>query len=49
MAEITERAREVAQAATAVLHDARFGTAPLGDSDLDALTGLLRGLREDEA
>jgi DNA-binding MarR family transcriptional regulator len=49
VAEITERGREVAEAATAVLHDARFGTAPLADSDLDALTGLLRGLREDEA
>jgi DNA-binding MarR family transcriptional regulator len=49
LAEITERGREVAEAATAVLNEARFGTAPLRDGDLDALTGLLRGVREEEA
>jgi DNA-binding MarR family transcriptional regulator len=35
--------------ATAVLHDARFATAPLGDEELSGLTELLRRLREDEA
>jgi DNA-binding MarR family transcriptional regulator len=49
LAEITERGREVAEGATAVLNEARFGTAPLRDGDLDALTGLLRGVREEEA
>jgi DNA-binding MarR family transcriptional regulator len=48
LAEITERGRDVARAATAVLNGERFGTGPLVDGDLDALTDLLRGLRDDE-
>lgn len=45
LAEITERGREVAEAATKVLNDERFATGGLGDEDLDAVTGILRGLR----
>jgi DNA-binding MarR family transcriptional regulator len=45
LAEITDRGREIAEAATAVLNDDRFATGPLGDADLDALTEMLRGLR----
>jgi DNA-binding MarR family transcriptional regulator len=48
LAEITDRGREVAEAATAVLNGERFGTGPLGDRELDRVTALLRGLREDE-
>jgi DNA-binding MarR family transcriptional regulator len=48
LAEITPRGREVAEAATAVLNGERFATTPLPDGDLDALTGLLRALRDDE-
>jgi DNA-binding MarR family transcriptional regulator len=47
LAEITDRGRDVAEAATAVLNGERFGTAPLADGDLDGLTGLLRVLRAD--
>ena len=47
LAEITDRGREVAEAATAVLNAERFATAPLGDEQLDAITGLLRALRDD--
>jgi DNA-binding MarR family transcriptional regulator len=45
LAEITERGREVAEAATKVLNDERFATGELRDEDLDAVTGILRGLR----
>jgi DNA-binding MarR family transcriptional regulator len=45
LAEITERGREVAEAATRVLNEERFATGALGDEDLDAITGLLRDLR----
>jgi DNA-binding MarR family transcriptional regulator len=48
-AEITRRGREVADAASAVLNAERFATAPLADTDLDALTDLLRPLRDDGA
>jgi DNA-binding MarR family transcriptional regulator len=47
LAEITDRGREVAEAATAVLNAERFATAPLGDEQLDSITGLLRALRDD--
>jgi DNA-binding MarR family transcriptional regulator len=47
LAEITDRGREIAEAATAVLNGDRFATGPLGDADLDALTEMLRGLREE--
>jgi DNA-binding MarR family transcriptional regulator len=49
LAEITGRGREVADAATAVLNAERFATAPLADTDLDALADLLRPLRDDGA
>jgi DNA-binding MarR family transcriptional regulator len=45
LAEITERGREVADAATAVLNRERFGTAPLGDEELERLFGVLREVR----
>jgi hypothetical protein len=32
-----------------VLNAERFATAPLEDADLDAITGLLRALRDDGA
>ncbi len=47
LAEITDRGREVAEAATAVLNAERFATGPLADGQLDALTELLRPLRDD--
>jgi DNA-binding MarR family transcriptional regulator len=47
LAEITDRGREVAEAATAVLNAELFATAPLSDKQLDALTELLRPLRDD--
>jgi len=47
LAEITDRGREVAEAATAVLNGERFATTPLRDEDLDGLTRLLRELRDD--
>lgn len=45
LAEITDRGREAAEAATADLNSELFGTAPLGGEQLDALTGLLAGFR----
>jgi DNA-binding MarR family transcriptional regulator len=47
LALITDRGRELADAATAVLNDARFGTTPLGEPQLEQLTDVLRGLRAD--
>ncbi|MEA2179794.1 MAG: hypothetical protein QOG77_3091, partial [Solirubrobacteraceae bacterium] len=35
------------EAATAVLNADRFATGPLADPDLDAVTELLRGLRDE--
>jgi DNA-binding MarR family transcriptional regulator len=48
LAAITPRGREVADAATGVLNGARFGTAPLGQADLESITRILRALRADE-
>jgi DNA-binding MarR family transcriptional regulator len=45
LATITPRGREVAAAATEVINDDRFGTAPLKRADLDALFRILRELR----
>jgi len=45
LAEITDRGREVAEAATQVLNEERFATGALGDEDLDAITRVLRDLR----
>jgi len=47
LATITERGREVAEAATKTLNDERFGTAPLKRSELDALFETLRRVRLD--
>jgi len=49
LAEITQRGREVAEEATAVLNAERFATAPLGDAELAAITELLRGVRSGPA
>jgi DNA-binding MarR family transcriptional regulator len=46
LATITDRGREVAEAATAVLNVERFATRPLRRHDLERLWELLRGLRE---
>jgi DNA-binding MarR family transcriptional regulator len=45
LAEITERGRTTARAATEVLNGMGFGTAPLRKRELDALTAILRRLR----
>jgi DNA-binding MarR family transcriptional regulator len=45
LATITPRGREVADAATAALHAIRFGTDPLDDAELDAVTEVLRRAR----
>lgn len=45
LATITDRGREVADAATRDLNAARFETQPLGDEDLQALTDVLRRFR----
>ena len=45
LAEITPAGRESAEAATAVLNEASFGTEPLGDDQLDDLFATLRTLR----
>jgi DNA-binding MarR family transcriptional regulator len=45
LATITPRGREVAQAATGALHETRFGTGPLDDEQLAAVTELLRDAR----
>ncbi len=42
---ITDRGREVAVAATGVLNEARFGTSPLGKTQLDEISDLLQPLR----
>jgi len=47
LAEITDRGREVAERATEILNRERFGTAPLGDDELDQLSALLEHLRRD--
>jgi DNA-binding MarR family transcriptional regulator len=48
LAIITERGAEVADAATAVLTGAKFGTAPLRAGDLETISRILRELRADE-
>jgi DNA-binding MarR family transcriptional regulator len=45
LATITESGREVAQDATEALHEMRFGTEPLGDEALSAVTEILRQAR----
>jgi DNA-binding MarR family transcriptional regulator len=45
LAEITPEGRSVARRATEVLNRERFGTAPLGDAALSALSELLRDVR----
>ena len=47
LAAITDRGREVAAAATPVLNGLKFGTAPLEDGDLDAITAVFERLRAD--
>jgi DNA-binding MarR family transcriptional regulator len=44
---ITDAGREAAEAATVTLNDARFGTAPLRRGELEAISEVLRPLRED--
>lgn len=45
LAVITERGREVAEAATAVLNAERFGTAPLDDAEMEEVSAVLTRLR----
>jgi len=45
LATITPRGRDVADAATRALHAMRFGTAPLDDEQLSAVTEILRAER----
>ena len=45
LATITESGREVAQDATEALHEMRFGTEPLDDEALSAVTEILRQAR----
>jgi DNA-binding MarR family transcriptional regulator len=46
LARITPEGRAVADAATAALNEARFGTAPLGRDELQQIFKLLSALRE---
>jgi DNA-binding MarR family transcriptional regulator len=48
LAAITDKGREVAQAATKAINDARFGTAPLKRGELQTLFDILGRLRADE-
>jgi DNA-binding MarR family transcriptional regulator len=48
LAIISERGREIADDATAVLNDARFGTGPLKSAELETISEVLRALRADE-
>ena len=45
LATITELGREVAEEATARMHEIRFGTAPLDDAQLQEITEVLRSAR----
>jgi DNA-binding MarR family transcriptional regulator len=45
LATITPTGRAVAQDATAALHNIRFGTEPLDDEALSAITAILREAR----
>lgn len=44
---ITPAGRDAAEGATRALNEARFGTAPLGAEELEAVSAVLRGLRVD--
>jgi DNA-binding MarR family transcriptional regulator len=46
LASITAEGRTTAERATLALNEARFGTAPLGEQELQAIGDLLRALRE---
>ena len=46
LATISQTGREVAEAATEALHAISFGTPPLGKAKLEAITDLLRPVRE---
>jgi DNA-binding MarR family transcriptional regulator len=46
LAEITEAGRRAATSATQALHEIRFGTPPLDDTQLQTLTDVLRSARE---
>jgi DNA-binding MarR family transcriptional regulator len=48
LAAITDKGREVAEAATKAVNDARFGTAPLKRGELQTLFDILGRLRADE-
>lgn len=45
LAAITERGREIAEAATHALHGIRFGTPPLTKDELETITRVLRRVR----
>lgn len=45
LATITERGRDVADAATEALHAIKFGTPPLTKSELETISGVLRRAR----
>jgi len=47
LAAITDEGRRVAGAATAALNETRFGTAPLDDRELEALTHAMRAIRHE--
>jgi DNA-binding MarR family transcriptional regulator len=46
LASITDEGREAAKAATASLNQARFGTKPLDDTELESIFAVLRRLRQ---
>lgn len=46
LASITPRGRQVAEQATAAMHEIKFGTEPLRRKDLEAITETLQRLRE---
>jgi DNA-binding MarR family transcriptional regulator len=48
LAAITDQGRDVAEAATKAINDARFGTAPLKRGELQTLFDILGRLRADE-
>jgi DNA-binding MarR family transcriptional regulator len=47
LATLTREGRVRAERASALLNEARFGTAPLGDAELGVLSEVLRALRDD--
>jgi DNA-binding MarR family transcriptional regulator len=46
LAEITAKGRRVAEKATTTLNEARFATEPLGETELDELSEILRTVRD---